>query len=1751
MTPDAEERGASGRDAETQARELIIRLVDFLKDYDAQRNPPVTDVDAYGLYQLRGEDVVDSPSVTVTGGADTWMRVAFTELPAQPAIPDALRDLLPASAMLSATRRPIPVLPGHDPDAALGPDEEPPLDEFSLRRLADAELWVEQTWAAWSTAYAQAQRAKEFYRKLFDQEQLISNNRETYEMVWGFGRVVWRDAATTVNHPLFAVTVDLEQSADNSLVVRPSGPLEVETLPFANMPVADRAALGRIREAQAIEPLDPWSHEVLTDEVRSVIRALHHDAVVVGEGQPQQQAPTADAGWLLFTRRKRPDRQGFLDAMRELYAGGVVPPDSLSSIVVDAPSAFEVEEEYDLSLRGPSTSTVTADPEPLLLPLPSNDEQQRILILAQRQSGVVVQGPPGTGKSHTIANLVSHYVAYGKRVLVVAEKEQALTVLAEKIPGEIRDLAVSVLGSDQSSRRELEVAITEIQARVSTLDRRYQDQLIVNLTEDLTSMDSRIATATDSLLRGRRSETIILPGDWPPGRDPSPERAAKWIADHEQRLAYITDPLTPDTRLPVTAAEFDELLRLIRTVGIDRAQRSAWVLPRLDALPAEADLTQMIALRAQMRSVLASAGDEVADWTAIDGMPPAAVDLLRESVAEELARVEAAQQPWLATLGSQMRDVLLRNEWQAFGVTIHREREIVMALRGQLSAHTIHVPEHADVAFRGRLEQARQRLIARGKLGPFANQLKQTLEQCVVDGSIPATADTVGLCQLQLQLMDSRRTLAVRWNNHVEPIGGPLLDGPRPEDGVGGLLARFDDVLLADQRWAGLQDRLGRMGITVHGPHRPATVARTLEVIDLIPARQRERSLDTELANLRAYLLDGSRRPNASPLWAQLADAVTAETPQTWQRHRDAVAELVEIAPAALRLTELAGRLESAAPLWTHQVLADPAEGHDPQDLAEAWAWRQLDTWVKAIIGGDSLAALQSELEQLGIDRRRLVAQLVGVRAWRRLADNLGDRQRQALNSYLAATKRYGKTGGKFAARWLTEIRAALDQSKDAVPVWIMTTNQALASFRPDERVPFDVIIIDEASQIGIDALPLLALADRAIVVGDDKQTSPGAVGVDQQKVFDLIDSHLERVRHSRVLFNPGNSIYDLAFQKFPRSVMLREHFRCLPEIIAFSNRSFYGDKIEPLREDRPSPGWTALGAIKVIDGYRDRSTDCNVAEANVVADTIAKMTDDPAYDGMDFGVVSLLSGAQSELIRTKLFERLGPNVMTERRIRVGDAANFQGDERDVMLICTVVATDPSDPTRRIGAMTSNDAAQRINVAASRAREKMILVHSVEPERFPAADLRAALIRHCRNPISLDIDLQDQIAQCDSDFERIVLRRILDRGYARVRSQVRVGSENHSYRIDLVVDGPESRIAVECDGERWHGEERWHADRARQEVLERAGWSFCRIRGSAFFRDPDAALEPLWARLEQAGIPTGDDWLTEPRMSTVVEVHGFDLRLDQKDTALVIPEAVDDSNAIDPTSTTAAGEPQDIDRQTLDTPPADNDVAGAIRTALGEPSAAASTQNSSHAATTPAHQPWSEKIDATTGAPANPEQPPVPYRVRSHVRLAPYRNFSGGPFVAVSMDHTNEIRHGIREIISVEGPIVALRAYQLYVQASGGQRAGTEIRRVLNHVVHNEIRRGALASLKDGTPGVIGRTIYLPGTPPVVVRALGARELIEVPKSEVRTLITELDLAGHSSASVSRAVLETYGLSRLGARAREFLDECQTYVWQL
>ncbi|WP_419471066.1 DUF559 domain-containing protein [Georgenia yuyongxinii] len=170
----------------------------------------------------------------------------------------------------------------------------------------------------------------------------------------------------------------------------------------------------------------------------------------------------------------------------------------------------------------------------------------------------------------------------------------------------------------------------------------------------------------------------------------------------------------------------------------------------------------------------------------------------------------------------------------------------------------------------------------------------------------------------------------------------------------------------------------------------------------------------------------------------------------------------------------------------------------------------------------------------------------------------------------------------------------------------------------------------------------------------------------------------------------------------------------------------------------------------------------------------------------------------------------------------------------------------------------------------------MWLFHSVQPAELSSKDLRRRYLEYLLTPSreqdGLDIgevSADERHPAFDSLFEQRVFLALRARGY-RVRPQVKIGG----YRIDLVVEGGTQRLAVECDGDAFHTEENRADDEARQRDLERVGWTFWRVRGSAFYRDPEAALASLWHKLDALEIQPALEVSTanEVAVQTHVEV---------------------------------------------------------------------------------------------------------------------------------------------------------------------------------------------------------------------------------------------------------------------------------------
>jgi very-short-patch-repair endonuclease len=543
----------------------------------------------------------------------------------------------------------------------------------------------------------------------------------------------------------------------------------------------------------------------------------------------------------------------------------------------------------------------------------------------------------------------------------------------------------------------------------------------------------------------------------------------------------------------------------------------------------------------------------------------------------------------------------------------------------------------------------------------------------------------------------------------------------------------------------------------------------------------------------------------------------------------------------------------SGAPLWAKRLRAEPATGDAdelvPATWLEAWRWRVARTFMERLEGHQELKVRFDRRKTAEGDLAKTYRALVAAKTWLGVFRNSPENVRQALQEYLNEIRAIGAGTGIRAVHHRQLARAAMERAYPAVPCWIMP------QWRVSESIPpkigsFDLVVIDEASQSDIWALPALLRGRKVLVVGDHKQVSPSAVGMQEQRIVDLFNRFLADRPHASQM-RPDRSIYDLAQVVFAgNSVMLKEHFRCVSPIIEFSKREYYEHEIKPLRIPKVSERLDPpLIDVFVKGGFR--RGDINDPEARAILAETKAIIADPAMKGRTIGVCTLLGHEQGKHIDELIRRNIPTHEIVTRKIRVGEPPNFQGRESDIMLLSMVLQKGDRGLPNQLGFQ------QRMNVAASRARDRMILFRSVEESDVNPDSPTARFIAHFRQPFHQDVRRMGALRElCESDFEREMFDELAAKGF-RVRPQLKVGG----FRIDFVVEGAEDRrLAVECDGDRYHGPGQWQDDMSRQRVLERAGWTFWRCFASSFVMRRRQVLDDLFATLKRMGIdPLGSE----------------------------------------------------------------------------------------------------------------------------------------------------------------------------------------------------------------------------------------------------------------------------------------------------
>ena len=458
---------------------------------------------------------------------------------------------------------------------------------------------------------------------------------------------------------------------------------------------------------------------------------------------------------------------------------------------------------------------------------------------------------------------------------------------------------------------------------------------------------------------------------------------------------------------------------------------------------------------------------------------------------------------------------------------------------------------------------------------------------------------------------------------------------------------------------------------------------------------------------------------------------------------------------------------------------------------------------------------------------------------------------RQILNGWKMTVTKIGKGTGKNAPALREEARKLMIQCQAAVPAWIMPISSVMNAVDPS-KTKYDIIIIDEASQSDITAAAILYMGKKIIVVGDDEQVSPMAVAMEDNKIQNLMTMLIKGKIPNALLWDAKMSLYDIAKLNYT-PLMLQEHFRCVPDIIGYCNMLSYEGKIKPLREAGSSPFKTAMVSYRV-NGTRRGRNKINEEEAAAVVALIKACIEQPEYADKSFGVIALRGDNQPKLIERKLYEAIPIAEYEKHRILCGSASNFQGDERDVIFLSMVDSNNGTGPLSMASGegqdSNGKPMKQRYNVAVSRAKDQLWVVHSLDyTADLKPGDMRRRLLEYVTNLGTVAAKASEIEEASDSPFEAAVAKALVGKGYHIVQ-QWQVGA----YYIDMIAICGKKRIAIECDGERWHSGDKIREDMERQAILERLGWRFIRIRGSEYYRNPAQTIERVVSELIAAGI---------------------------------------------------------------------------------------------------------------------------------------------------------------------------------------------------------------------------------------------------------------------------------------------------------
>lgn len=1320
------------------------------------------------------------------------------------------------------------------------PEQTPVLTEKGQKQKAEFQTWLDDVWRPWAKKAAAAKNTKKLYDHLFTLYNRLQDESDTIELAFAHGLLSWKTEKEEIARHLFVTPLELHFDPDEgifSLYPTSKGTrFDVDWL--AHLPQIDAQALFNWVDERAGEEFSPRNEFELKKQSTSLLQAIGLKADI----EPIYSAPNVKGSEPLLT---------YSPALIVHRVGDSLWQKELTKAIDRLEEGYRIPSSLrQLVTEGAEPHVELNREETLFYPLPANEPQKEIARKLQQYDGVVVQGPPGTGKSHSIVNLICHLLAQGKRVLVTSEKERALDVLHGNIPREIAGLCVSLLGSDSSSMSQLDEAIRQIAENLETKEPKVISTKIEKWRSYLQEIQEQISQVKKQIMA--REQLEQQPIGLLDEETLTPQQAAKWMQEHAD-ASWLPDEIPFQTSEPLTAEEQKQFVAGFNRFSIESWEDYAKSRPKTADLLTPAAFDRMVKEYHQTEAEKKKSEHLIAHWNL--SMPfSSSLDSALKLAKEALNKLQLiSDHPWKINI---LRDIVAGGDrylnWADF-VADGRERlSMINDLQKNLMEYEISLPSNRKAGLiLDDIHTILDRMEEKKGTGwmfqhVFGRKLSYIYKECSINDIPPRHAEDLQLLADYIEWNDQINRFVLRWNRMMDLVDAPSVEIDNRKlyveiteqlDEIEQLLQWNNQLVQPLHKW--VED----LGVPQVDWTSLDWFAQFLDGLQALRSYLKWKQVDQYYRQVLNKIIVGKEQVNAHPIWSTLEKACQEKDVESWKSCYEELQAKEQTQNEFDQFKALLDQLTEICPRWVEQLKEERSQGEEitwPEDWSDAWRYAQLASWLDEYRALDHVDQLEKQLLSLEEKELHTIRRLVSELAWQEMIKRTTPEQKRSLTAWSQNIKKIGKGTGKYVSKYRAEAQREMKRCREMVPVWIMPLHRVIETMDlTDER--FDVVIVDESSQSNLFALSAWLRADKVVVVGDDKQISPEGIGVDRQLNHELMDRHLTGIPQM-THFEIVTSLYDVANRIFSSKVVLKEHFRSVPEIIRFSNQQFYDDQIKPLRipsaNDRFEP---PIQAIYVPDGKKSEGHKMlNIPEAEKVVEKIVACCEDERYAGKTMGVISLQRNEQAQWIENRLREQIGEAEMLRRKLVCGDPYRFQGDERDIIFLTMVAA-----PNQSLAVLNKETDRRRYNVAVSRARDQLFLFHSVLPEQVHPQCLRSKLLQFMIQPeVAVEFD-PDEGSYFENELVSDVYTWLQQQGYA-VTADREFG--------DLVVEGNRARLAITCIHDAWEKYNDWEADWSRKRVLKQMGWECYHILAGLYYLDPGKVRADLQTYLQQLEI---------------------------------------------------------------------------------------------------------------------------------------------------------------------------------------------------------------------------------------------------------------------------------------------------------